>query len=238
MTPAAVRGAKAAARAAVIRPGAVRRVPFGLGRGLRLEADQGSTLHTYLGTAEVEIARHLRRFAQPGVRAFDVGSNNGWYAMVLHRLTGAPTAAFDFDPACLGRIRRNLARNPGAGDGVTLVEAYVTDVVDPAQHADTLDRIAHEELWVPDLLKIDVEGAELAVLRGARRLLAEQRPHLVIETHGREVERGCAELLREHGYTPVVVHQRRVFREGRPNPENRWLVAAGRSTGQGSSQPK
>lgn len=220
--------AKGAARAVVIRPGAVRRVPLGLGRGLRLEADPRSTLHTYLGTAEVEIARHLRRLAQPGVRAFDVGSNNGWYAMVLRRLTGAPTAAFDFDPECLARIRRNLERNPDVGAGVTLVAAYVTAVVDPAQGTDTLDRIAFEDLWVPDLLKIDVEGAELSVLHGAQRILAERRPHLVIETHGRDVERGCAELLREHGYAPLVVNQRRVFKEGRPNPENRWLVAEGR----------
>ena len=221
--------AKRAARAVVIRDGAVRRVPLGLGRGLRLEADQRSTLHTYLGTAEVEIARHLRRFAQPGVRAFDVGSNNGWYALVLSRLTRAQTAAFDFDPDCLARIARNLQRNPGPAANVTLVDAYVGATVDRAQRADTLDRIAFEDLWVPGLLKIDVEGAELAVLHGAQRILEQAHPHLVIETHGREVERGCAELLRDHGYAPLVVDQRRVLREGRPNPENRWLVAAGRS---------
>jgi hypothetical protein len=66
------------------------------------------------------------------------------------------------------------------------------------------------------------------VLDGARRILAERRPHLVIETHGRDVERACAELLREYGYAPLVVDQRRVLKEGRPNPENRWLVAEGR----------
>jgi hypothetical protein len=210
-----------------MRPGAVRRVPFGLGRGLRLEADPRSTLHTYFGTAEVEIAKHLRAFAQPGAKAFDVGSNNGWYAMVLSRLTGTTSVAIDFDPECLSRIERNLARNPGAD--VRLVAAYVTATVDPAQRADTLDRLAFEDLWVPDLLKIDVEGAELSVLHGAQRILAERHPHLVIETHGRDVERGCADLLRSHGYAPLVVNQRRVFKEGRPNPENRWLVAAGRS---------
>lgn len=210
-----------------MRPGAVRRVPLGLGRGLRLEADEASTLHTYLGSAEVEIARHLRAFATPGTRAFDVGSNNGWYALVLSRLTGAPTAAFDFDPVCLARIERNLARNPGPGGRVTLVPAYVTATVDPAEQADTLDRIAYEDLWVPDLLKIDVEGAELSVLHGARRLLTQRRPHLVIETHGPEIERRCGDLLTELGYAPVIVNQRRVLREGRPNPHNRWLIAAG-----------
>lgn len=209
-----------------MRPGAVRRVPLGLGRGLRLETDPRSTLHTYLGTAEVEIAKHLRAFARPGFRAFDVGSNNGWYAMVLSRLTATTSVAIDFDPECLARIERNLARNPGTD--VRVIAAYVTSTVDAAQRADTLDRLAFEDLWVPDLLKIDVEGTELSVLHGAQRILAERHPHLVIETHGRDVERGCAELLRARGYAPLVVDQRRVFKEGRPNPENRWLVAEGR----------
>ena len=214
-----------------MRPG-VRRVPVGLGRGLRLEADPRSTLHTYLGTAEIEIARHLKRFAQPGVKAFDVGSNNGWYAMVFARLTGQQAVAIDFDPECLARIERNIARNDA---DVKLVRAYVTSTVDPSQGTDTLDRLVEEELWPPGLLKIDVEGAELGVLDGARRLLGAQRPHVVIETHGRDVERGCAELLREYGYAPLVVDQRRVFKEGRPNPENRWLVAEGRPSGSTST---
>ncbi len=223
---------KRLARAALLRPGAVRRIPFGLGRGLRLETDKRSSLHTFLGTSEVEIAKHLRAFAQPGVRAFDVGSNNGWYAMVLARRTGTTAVAFDFDPECLARIERNLARNPGSD--VKLVKAYVTSTVDPAQGTDTLDRLAYEDLWLPDLMKIDVEGAELGVLDGARRILAEHAPDVVVETHGRDVEQACIELLREYDYAPLVVNQRRVFKEGRPNPENRWIVGAAPASGASS----
>jgi precorrin-6B methylase 2 len=210
----------------VLRPGAVRRIPFGLGRGLRLEADPQTTLHVYLGTAEIEIAGHLRRLARPGSFCFDVGSNNGYYAMALTRLTGVGAVALEFAPDGLERIRRNLARNDALGASVRLVEAYVTNVVDPAQRATTLDRVS-EELGTPDLLKIDVEGAELTVLQGAEHLLARRRPHVVLETHGREVEAACAQLLRDHGYAPLVRDQRRWWREGRPNPHNRWLVATG-----------
>jgi predicted RNA methylase len=219
---------KRAARARVLGSGAVRRIPFGLGRGLRLEADPQTTLHVYLGTAEIEIAGHLRGLARPGCVCFDVGSNNGYYAMALTRLTGADAVAFDFAPEAIERIRRNLARNGELGASVRLVEAYVTNVVDPAQHASTLDRLCEELATTPGLMKIDVEGAELEVLRGAERLLAEQRPHVVVETHGREVEAACIELLQRHGYQPVVRQQRRWFREGRPNPHNRWMIAPGR----------
>jgi hypothetical protein len=203
-------------------------VPFGLGRGLRLEVDPQTTLHTYIGTAEVEIAGHLRRLARPGCASFDVGSNNGYYALALTRLTGVGAVAFEFAPDGLARIRRNLARNGALGERVRLVEAYVTNVVDPGQRADTLDHLAARLATVPGLLKIDVEGAELDVLRGAERLLAERRPHVVVETHAPDVEDGCLELLVGHGYRPLVRNQRRWFREGRPNPYNRWLIAEGR----------
>src|ERR1700682_131320 len=55
-----------------MRPG-VRRVPIGIGAGLRMEVDPAAPVHIYLGTAEVEIARHLRRLATPGARCFDIG---------------------------------------------------------------------------------------------------------------------------------------------------------------------
>ena len=52
----------------------------------------------------------------------------------------------------------------------------------------------------PRVLKIDVEGAELEVLRGASRLLTEARPVLACEVSG-QVRREVGELLRECGYT-------------------------------------
>jgi hypothetical protein len=50
----------------------------------------------------------------------------------------------------------------------------------------------------PDTLKIDVEGAELAVLRGATRILAEARPKIICEVSRHNVD-AANEIL--HDYT-------------------------------------
>lgn len=52
----------------------------------------------------------------------------------------------------------------------------------------------------PDFLKIDVEGAELGVLKGAHDLLAAHHPPLMVETAG-EVANEVIALLHGHGYT-------------------------------------
>ena len=52
----------------------------------------------------------------------------------------------------------------------------------------------------PDVIKIDVESAELRVLEGARRTLETIRPLLFLETHGPEYYAPCAQLLHELDY--------------------------------------
>jgi hypothetical protein len=228
VSPALPRAAAQTVRGIVMKPGAVRRIPMGVARGLRLEVDERAPVHIYLGTAEIEIARHIRALARPGTQCFDVGSHNAYYSLTFARLTGAPVVAFEFDPTGLARIARNLINNPELAELVEVRQAYVADEVDEAHGVDTLDHLVERDgIAEPGLLKIDVEGAELKVLRGARALLERRRPHVILETHSAELEAACAELLLAHGYAPRIVPQRRRLRERRPAEHNRWLVARG-----------
>jgi Methyltransferase FkbM domain len=218
----------AAAARRALPAGATWRIPMGLGQGLRVAVQEGqsASLHLYLGTAEAEIAPHIRRLLGPGMRCVDIGGNNAYYALVFARLTGAEVVSIDFDDAAIALGARNLALNPRLAGLVRTQRSYVADEVAPQRGVVTLDQlVAQGTIAPPDFLKIDVEGGELAVLRGAAETLRDRRPRLVIETHGHAVETAVADLLVAAGYRVTIVAQRRWLREGRPLQGNRWLVA-------------
>lgn len=59
---------------------------------------------------------------------------------------------------------------------------------------------AERELPPPNVMKIDTEGAEDIVLRGATATLAEHRPRLILAMHGRDRAKLVLDLLGEVGY--------------------------------------
>jgi hypothetical protein len=52
----------------------------------------------------------------------------------------------------------------------------------------------------PDVIKLDVEGAEAMTLDGARHSLSKHRPRLVIELHGHEAARSVLKVLWDIGF--------------------------------------
>jgi FkbM family methyltransferase len=157
-------------------------------------------------TAEISSAIEL---ATPGTTAFDVGANVGIYSVALGRAVGRDglVVAVEPDTTNVSRLRDNLALNSisnaqvveaVAGDRDGVVELQVAD--DPAYHSVVgierghvavgttvvrsvpLDRV-WEDLGRPSvsIVKIDVEGAEPSVLRGARAMLTLAHPALLVE---------------------------------------------------------
>jgi len=57
----------------------------------------------------------------------------------------------------------------------------------------------------PDVVKVDVEGAELLVLKGLSRALRDHRPALFLEIHTRDLAKECEEFLKQRGYDVVVL---------------------------------
>ena len=92
-----------------------------------------------------------------------------------------------------------FAINEGTARLVSASEADTGSTKSHQVPVETLDDLFPTESFA--LLKIDVEGFEAKVLKGADRLLSQQRVrHVIYEDHTRG-RSGLAELLSGHGYT-------------------------------------
>jgi hypothetical protein len=75
----------------------------------------------------------------------------------------------------------------------------------------------------PDFIKMDVEGAEVSVLRGLGAALEEFRPTMIIESHTHELADEITSLLRKLSYAVTPVRSR-LFHDFR-SEDNSWIVA-------------
>lgn len=204
--------------------------------GHRLRVDLDSSVGRSIllrGTYEAPVEAVLRRHLRPGDTFVDVGANVGYLSVVAAALVGPSGQVHAFEPnERLGRLLRESVRENGLtqlqpndlglwsspGTLYLRVEpssahSYVRVSADP-DHADlrvpvtTLDEYL-EARGRPRvrLVKVDVEGAELHVLRGARSCLERDHPLLVMEILDWGLQRfgddaaGVFALLGELGYS-------------------------------------
>ena len=72
----------------------------------------------------------------------------------------------------------------------------------------------------PDFIKIDVEGSELRVLKGAREILKKGRAKFLIEVHswvdpeGQKSPEDVYRLMKSYGYQAINFHGRALFVKG------------------------
>jgi FkbM family methyltransferase len=140
--------------------------------------------------------------------SLDIGANRGIYTYWCHKYSQS-VIAFEPSPAFCERIRaafpsgvevrqcvlsdatgRAVLRVPVIGDGVEFGRATIQDTIQlpglPVREVE-VEKLRLDDLQLRNVgfLKIDVEGHELAVLRGARALLTEQRPRILVEAEER-----------------------------------------------------
>lgn len=161
------------------------------------------------GVWEPHVERALREVLRPGDTSYDVGANLGYFTSVMAQVVGSQGHVFAFEPVPETFSRLALCRELNGYSQLTPVqiaigaangeielrfdprlpgEASVHDQpnrVEPLRvsvRVRQLDALVQSrEVSPPSLIKIDVEGEELAVLKGARRTLEEHRPALIFE---------------------------------------------------------
>lgn len=160
------------------------------------------------GHHEAREGAFVRRILRPGQRVFDIGANIGFYAVGLAlALPDLEVHAFEPIPQTFAYLKRNVDLNDvstrvslhpfGLSDAPGSVTMYFypegsgnaslrnvsgrDDAREVRCQVDVLDDFVEREKLVPDLVKCDVEGAELFVFRGASRTLSLHAPIVFTE---------------------------------------------------------
>ncbi len=184
----------------------------------------------YKLTIEASGVGHLRQFATSGTTVIDVGANIGFFTVRFAEWVGANGRVLAIEPDAenLAWLRRRLQKRKLDGR-VEVVAAAAAEVGGPirlsvnrrhpgdhrigdagiAVEAATIDQLTEQAALPPvSMIKIDVQGAEMRVLAGARRTLARFRPTLVIEVDDAALRsqgssaRALIDALAAQGYEP------------------------------------
>lgn len=188
--------------------------------GVRFETDLTDRIQRQMwaGVYEPHVRECFRVILDPGAVYFDVGAHIGFHAIFAAHRVGPQGRAFAFeaDPRVYERLARNLSqfqwaqpvnaavwertgtltfersatRSESGWGAVSAVRDFGT-----GEHVE-VPSIALDD-WCGDLslnrwdaMKLDAEGSELAVLRGAQTSLERFRPSLIMEINSVVLEQG------------------------------------------------
>ena len=195
-------------------------------RGKRWIAASGSNFIS--GRYEPEKTATIERVGRADDVVFDIGAHVGYFTVLMADRAGPGGKVFAFEPRPLNQrylarhVRVNGCKNVEilhlcVGDhcGPALLETrtgtgtgYVSATGGTSVEMVSVDEVVESgRLPTPTFLKIDVEGGEMGVLRGARRTIERAHPRMVLATHSDELDRECHDFLEARGYTLTDIGQ-------------------------------
>lgn len=184
---------------------------YDIGNGLtmQLRPDQYMDRLVYFQAMEPVVSQTLLRQLQPGDVFLDLGANIGYYTLCGAQRVGREGRVISFEPQpqICARLRDNVARNQlnhvtvhelalGEQDGSFTLYIPPAEVgfghasLSPQEFQNAtavevqvrrLDDLLFGKLDRLDVIKLDAEGAELSIFRGARKLIEKFQPAIVVE---------------------------------------------------------
>jgi len=208
---------------------------------------------------EEPVVRFMRNTIASGWTVYDIGANIGLYSILAGRLAGEKGRVYSVEanPLCVYLLRTNLELNQIAnsqilpmaaldragsvnftlnygnlGLGVTQRSSFYATKAGHEIGVTGLDMaslIAQFGLHSPDLIKIDVEGAEGFVVEGLQRIIQDRKPVLMIEVHGQVAARQTFDHFRNQPYRYEILNDGQTFATVDALlewfPESVWQVA-------------
>lgn len=177
-------------------------------------------INFFLGTYEPEQTAEFVRAVRPGATVYDIGAHYGYYSLLASSLAGESgrVIALEPSPRNLDVLRTHIRLNRVTN--ITVLETALSDHAGEARFDNragsgvghlspegpitvklsTLAALS-KDFPPPNVMKIDVEGAEEAVLAGGRETLARSKPTIFLSTHGEALAENCSRMLRDLGYS-------------------------------------
>ena len=176
--------------------------------GITYELDLREVIDSSLyftSTYEVKIDQLFDKYVKPAFTVVDIGANVGLHTLHSALLTGAEGLVLAIEPSiwAIRKLSRNLELNPRLSDQVSVLQCALGDKEERRTNLHfqssylltgkneatpeiidvlTLDSIMeNKNLQKVDLVKIDVDGHELHILRGAKNMLSTSKPVLIVE---------------------------------------------------------
>jgi len=190
----------------------------------------GGTGNWYVGLQEVRDMAFVLHLLRRGERFLDVGANVGSYTVLAAGAAKALVTSVEPIPSTFDHLRRNVVLN-GLSETVVAWQGGLADAPGTLRFTTSLDAVNHvlrdgeaedaidvavrtlDDLVggnVPAVIKIDVEGYERPVLRGASRTLSDPRLQAVVmETNGSGARYGVADdellaIMGRSGFAPFI----------------------------------
>jgi FkbM family methyltransferase len=237
----------------------IHTIDAGPAAGLKFPVVLPDDKGVWTGTYELDFIQSLADAVRPGDVCFDVGGWRGFCAGVMACRGASRVTVFEPLPANILRIRRMMELNrertqfdlqecaAGAQDGKAefhlMPESSMGKLGESHFQADQqgAERISVQVRSLDsycdaagldrvDVIKLDVEGAELMALQGADRLLRTFRPRLFIEAHSRALTRDVTAYLTERSYAVITLETGRAP-DGRTEPDVCHLRATPQADG-------
>lgn len=220
------------------------------GRKFRADLNDGMYKALFfMGYYEKHETEMLKRLVHEGDTVFDIGANFGWYTTLFAKLVGEKGEVHAFEPVPkifnelkynvkLNNVKDNVFLNNlalGAEKGKAFINVFRKL---PHGHASmstlgrkdyetfecdvlTLDQyISDNAISKVDLIKCDVEGAEMMVLKGGSKLFMHKPPVVLIELKvdtanqfGYNPEDLLLQLLKYNRYTFFKIINRRKLKK-------------------------
>jgi FkbM family methyltransferase len=196
--------------------------------GLRFEVTLPLDKAIWAGTYEPEFAEAISQGVKDGDVCYDVGGYRGYMSGVMALAGASRVLVFEPLPENQQALQRLSSLNPelnitlepvavGNTDGsvrlrvmadasmgklvISTFQAGATGTGEIDVAIRRLDSLVQaQEIPSPQVIKIDVEGAELCVLLGAAGVLRDSRPLVFIEAHSASLEQACSQELAQLGY--------------------------------------